>query len=185
MFFWDEVRFTYTWSFLCQQPSYFCQTCSEMCDIHAKSTFVSLQRFTSLCITHPMMSFIFFFVFCQNPFSQPCKKNTNCQTKLKKNLRRRFVSPVWLTGHMSARGSPLRGLLKLVSVSLRPGEIEKKGRREHLSRWCALMLARDQIRILFLTLVKTEAWIYAVKIYMQMLICSLPLAGYLEQIVSP
>lgn len=127
----------------------------------------------------------FFFAFCQNPFSQPCKKNTNCQTKLKKNLRRRFVSPVWLTGHMSARGSPLRGLLKLVSVSRSPGEIEKKGRREHLSRWRALMLARDQIRILFLTLFKTEAWIYAVKIYMQMLICSLPLAGYLEQIVSP
>lgn len=30
---------------------------------------------------------------------------------------------------MSARGSPLRGLLKLVSVSRSPGEIEKKGRR--------------------------------------------------------
>lgn len=184
MFFWDEVRFTYTWSFLCQQPSYFCQTCSEMCDIHAKSTFVSLQRFTSLCITHPMMSFLFFCLLSK-PLQPTLQKEHQLSNEIKKNLRRRFVSPVWLTGHMSARGSPLRGLLKLVSVPRSPGEIEKKGRREHLSRWCALMLARDQIRILFLTLVKTEAWIYAVKIYMQMLICSLPLAGYLEQIVSP
>lgn len=184
MFFWDEVRFTYTWSFLCQQPSYFCQTCSEMCDIHSKSTFVSLQRFTSLCITHPMMSFLFFLPFVKTPSANLAKRTPTVKWN-KKNLRRRFVSPVWLTGHMSARGSPLRGLLKLVSVSRSPGEIEKKGRREHLSRWRALMLARDQIRILFLTLVKTEAWIYAVKIYMQMLICSLPLAGYLEQIVSP
>lgn len=184
MFFWDEVRFTYTWSFLCQQPSYFCQTCSEMCDIHAKSTFVSLQRFTSLCITHPMMSFLFFLPFVKTPSANLAKRTPTVKWN-KKNLRRRFVSPVWLTGHMSARGSPLRGLLKLVSVSRSPGETEKKGRREHLSRWRALMLAQDQIRILILTLVKTEAWIYAVKIYMQMLICSLPLAGYLEQIVSP
>lgn len=127
----------------------------------------------------------FFFCLLSKPLQPTLQKEHQLSNEIKKNLRRRFVSPVWLTGHMSARGSPLRGLLKLVSVSRSPGETEKKGRREHLSRWCALMLARDQIRILFLTLVKTEAWIYAVKIYMQMLICSLPLAGYLEQIVSP
>lgn len=126
----------------------------------------------------------FFLSFVKTPSANLAKRTPTVKWN-KKNLRRRFVSPVWLTGHMSARGSPLRGLLKLVSVSRSPGETEKKGRREHLSRWRALMLARDQIRILFLTLVKTEAWIYAVKIYMQMLICSLPLAGYLEQIVSP
>lgn len=61
-----------------------------------------------------------------------------------------------------------RGFWSCQRVSVSPGEIEEKKKTEHLSRWCALTLAQDQIQTLIqarLTLIRVEAWIYCINIH--------------------
>lgn len=76
------------------------------------------------------------------------RKKLQTARQNKKSLWHEFVSSSLLTAHMFAPRSALRGASEAVSVSGSPGESEKKPRREPLSRWCALMLAQNQTRIL-------------------------------------